>query len=72
MVDGTTLRVTNITDIPLNYITQVANMVRALSNKYVPILSIDEVKINLLQSLKDFCYRARKCATMIKLQENPT
>ncbi len=37
-------------------------MVRALSNKYIPVPLLEEVEINILQSLKDFRHRARKRA----------
>ncbi len=48
---------------------QVASMVRSLSNKYFPVPLLNEVEIDLLQSLKDFCHRAWKQATAVTLQE---
>jgi hypothetical protein len=48
MVDSNTLLIINIAHIPPDYVKQVANMVKALLNKYIPIPSIDEVKINLI------------------------
>jgi hypothetical protein len=58
-----------------------AEMVRFLSNKYVPTPSLNKIETDLLQSLKDFCHRAHKRATAVKLhkkapsnnpQNNPT
>ena len=40
-----------------------------MSNKYVLTPSLDEVEIDLLQGLKDFRHRVRKCAAAIKLRE---
>jgi hypothetical protein len=48
---------------------QVAVMVRSLSNKYVPVPSLDEIEIDLQNSLKDFRYRCRKRAAAVALRE---
>jgi len=49
---------------------QVAVMVRSLSNKYVPVPSLDEIEIDLQASLKDFRHRCRKRAAAIALREH--
>ena len=67
MVNGTTLHTVNNAHQPPDHIKQVASMVRALSNKYVPVPLLEEVKMDLLQSLKDFRYRARKRAAAVNL-----
>ncbi len=72
MVDSTTLHTASNAHIPPDYVTQVATMVRALSNKYVPVPSLNKVEINLLLSLKDFCHQARKRAGQVDLWENAT
>ena len=48
MVDGITLRATHNPHEPPDKVKQVVDMVRSLSNKYVPTPSLDEVEINLL------------------------
>ena len=48
---------------------QVAVIVRSFSNKYVPVPSLDEIEIDLQNSLKDFRYRCRKRATAVALRE---
>ncbi len=71
-MNGTTLHARNNARLPSDHIMQVVSMVRSLSNKYVPVPLLEEVEIHLLQSLKDFCHRARKPATAVTLQEtNP-
>jgi hypothetical protein len=54
MVDSITLRATHTPHEPPDAVKQVVDMVRSLSNKYVPTPSLDEVEIDLLQGLKDF------------------
>ncbi len=56
MADSTTLNTANYAHTLPDYVTQVATMVRALSNKYVPVPLLDEVEIDLLISLNDFCH----------------
>ena len=67
MVDGPTRRPTHNPHEPPDHVRQVVGTVRSLSNKYVPTPSLDKIKVNLLQGLKDFCHRARKRATAIHL-----
>jgi hypothetical protein len=67
MVDGITLHTANHTHTPPDYVMQVATMVRALSNKYVPVPSLDKVEVNLLLSLRDFCHHARKRTAQVHL-----
>jgi hypothetical protein len=69
MADGITLHMASNTHTPPDYVMQVATMVRALSNKYVPILLFNEVEVDLLLSLKDFCHWACKRAGQVNLQE---
>jgi hypothetical protein len=53
MVDSLTLRATHNPHEPPDKVKQVVDMVRSLSNKYVPTLSLDKVKINLLPMSTD-------------------
>jgi hypothetical protein len=53
MVDGITLRVTNNPHELPDKVKQVVDMVRSLSNKYVPTPSLDEVEIDLLPMSTD-------------------
>ncbi len=68
-MDGITLRSTHNAHEPPVHIKLVVELVRDLSNKYVPTPSLDEIEIDLLQSLKDFCHRARKQAAKVHLRE---
>ncbi len=70
MVNGTTLHTANNAHTPPDCVTQVATMVRALSNKFVPIPLLNKVEINLLLSLKEFRHQACKCAGQVDLWEN--
>jgi hypothetical protein len=72
MVNDTTLHTGNNAHQTPDHVKQVASMVRALSNKYIPVPLLEEVKIDLLQSLKDFCHRARKRAAAVNLCEMRT
>jgi hypothetical protein len=67
MVDGITLHATHTPHEPPDAVKQVVDMVRSLSNKYVPTPSLDKVEINLLQGLKDFRHWVRKRAAAVKL-----
>jgi hypothetical protein len=69
MVEGITLRATHIPPEPPDAVKQVVDMVRSLSNKYVPMPSLDKVEIDLLQGLKDFRHRVRKRAAAVKLRK---
>ena len=69
MVDGSTLRPTHNPHEPPDHVKQVVAMVRSLSNKYVPMPSLDEVKIDIMQGLKDFRQRVRKRAAAVHLRE---
>jgi hypothetical protein len=69
MVDGITLCATHTPHEPPDAVKQVVDMVRSLSNKYVPTPSLDKVEIDLLQGLKDFYHRVRKRAAAVKLRE---
>jgi hypothetical protein len=69
MADGITLRATPTLNKPPDKVKQVVDMVRSLSNKYVPTPLLDKVEIDLLQSLKDFRHRVRKCAATVKLRK---
>jgi hypothetical protein len=69
MVDGITLHSAhNPMSLP-DHVVQVAEMVRFLSNKYVPTSSLDEIENDLLLSLKDFHHRARKRAAAVTLHK---
>ena len=47
-------------------------MVKSLSNKCVPVPSLNKIEIDILHSLrKDFCQQARKRAAVIKPNEAP-
>ena len=70
MVDGITLRAAHYPHSPPDHVMQVAVMVRSLSNKYVPVPSLDENEIDLQASLKDFCHRCRKRAAAVALREH--
>jgi hypothetical protein len=71
MMGGITLRTAhNAHELP-DHVELVIDMVRSLSNKYVPILSLDKIEIDLLHGLKDFCQQARKRAAVIKPNEAP-
>ena len=54
---------------PPDHVMQVADMVRSLSNKYVPVSLLDKIGINLQNSLKDFCHCCRKRAMAVNLRE---
>ena len=66
---GITLRPTHIPHEPPDHVKQVVEMVRSLSNKYVPTPSLNKVEIDLLQGQKDFRHRIRKRAKAIRLRE---
>jgi hypothetical protein len=68
-MNGITLHTAHNPHPPPDHVMQVAAMVRSLSNKYVPAPSLDEIEIDLQNSLKDFRYRCRKRATAIALRE---
>jgi len=70
MVDGITLRAAHYPHSPPDHVMQVAVMVRSLSNKYVPVPSLDEIEIDLQASLKDFRHRCRKRAAAVALREH--
>ncbi len=53
MVDGITLRATHNPHEPPDKVKQVVDMVRSLSNKYVPTPSLNKVEINLLPMSTD-------------------
>jgi hypothetical protein len=72
MVNGTTLHTGNNAHQLPEQVKQVTSMVRALSNKYVPVPLLEEVEINLLQSLKDFRHHARKRVAAINLRKMRT
>ncbi len=59
-MDGITLHSTHNAHEPPDHIKLVVELVRDLSNKYVPTPLLNKIEIDLLQSLKDFCHRARK------------
>jgi hypothetical protein len=65
-----TLHTAQTAHLPPDHVMQVATMVRALSNKYIPAFTIDKVEIDLLQSLKDFCHCTRKRAGDVRLRKN--
>jgi hypothetical protein len=69
MVDGITLHATHTPHEPPDVVKQVVDMVKSLSNKYIPMLSLDKVEIDLLQGLKDFRHRVRKRAAAAKLRK---
>jgi hypothetical protein len=68
-MDGITLRSTHNAYEPPDHIKLVVELVRDLSNKYVPMPLLDEIEIDLLQSLKDFHHQARKRAAKVHLRE---
>jgi hypothetical protein len=72
MVNGTTLHAKNNAHPPPDNVKQFASMVRALLNKYVPILLLEQIEIDLLKSLKDFCHCTRKCITAVNLRKIAT
>ncbi len=72
MADSITLHTAGNAHTPPDYVTQVATMVRALLNKYVPIPLLNEVKGDLLLSLKDFHHQAHKRVGQVNLWEKAT
>ncbi len=66
-MDGITLRSTHNAHDPPDHIKLVVELVRDLSNRYVPTPLLDKIEIDLLQSLKDFRHRARKQAAKVHL-----
>jgi hypothetical protein len=54
MVDGITLHSGHNAKSPPDHVLQVAEMVRFLSNKYIPMPLLNKIETNLLLSLKDF------------------
>jgi hypothetical protein len=69
MVDGITLHSAHNPESLPDNVMQVAEMVRFLSNKYVPTPSLDKFETDLLLSLKEFCHQALKRAAAVTLHK---
>ena len=69
MMDGITLHSAHNSHQPPDHVMQAADTVRSLSNKYVPVPSLDKIEMYLQVSLKDFRHHACKCAAAIALRE---